>query len=119
MDAKIKAEWLACLRDGTYVQTKEFRLQDVDGHFDPIGVLCDRAVAAGVLPKPRFFDRGVEGRVFFGYTYESGNHTTATRLPKAVEEWAGIEYWTANHIQSMSDKGKTFAQIADWIEENL
>jgi hypothetical protein len=119
MDKAVKTEWIACLRSGTYEKTTEFRLRDVDNRYDPIGVLCDRAVAAGVLPEPRFFDRGVEGRVFFGYTYESDKHTTATRIPKAVEEWAGIEYWTANHIQSMSDKGKSFDEIATWIEENL
>lgn len=116
MDAKVKAEWLACLRDGSYKQTK-YALQDLDNHFDAVGVLVDRAVSAGVLPAPIRRDR--EGGMFFGYTYQDDNHVTATRCPKAVYEWAGIGYWTCNHIQSMNDNGKSFAQIADWIEENL
>jgi len=76
-------------------------------------------VAAGVLPPAKRYDKTSGAQHFFGYTFKDGKAETATRVPKAVCEWAGIGYWTCNHIQTMNDKGKTFAEIADWIEENL
>lgn len=116
MNPKIKAEWVACLRDNSYKQGK-YLLQDLDNHFDAVGVLVDRAVQAGVLPAPRRFDD--KDGVFHGYVYQDNGHTQATRCPKEVWEWAGIGYWTCNHIQTKNDKGMTFVQIADWIDENL
>lgn len=118
MNKVVKDEWVACLRDGSYKKTS-FMLQDLDNHFDAVGVLVDRAVSAGIVPVPKRYDKESGAEVFFGYAYQDGNHSTATRVPKAVCEWAGIGYWTCNRVQMMNDKGKTFTEIADWIEENL
>ena len=117
MKPTIKTEWILCLIDGSYKQTS-FQLQDLDNHFDAVGVLVDRAVYAGVLPKPRRLDKASGAQHFFGYAYEDGKHSTATRAPKAVCEWAGIGYWQLNHIQTMNDKGKSFTEIAAYIKEN-
>ncbi len=118
MNRDIRDEWIACLTDGSYKQTK-FMLHDLDGYFDAVGVLVDRAVPAGAIPAPKRYDKASGALVFFGYRYEDGKSGTATRAPKAVCEWAGIGYWTCNHIQMMNDKGKSFEEIAQWIKENL
>ena len=104
---------LACLRDGSYKQGK-YQFRDLDGYFDVVGVLVDRAAAAGVVTAKEY-GTGREAPVFFGWSYDG----SATRLPKAVEEWSGLEYWTANRLMTMNDKGKTFEELATYIEENL
>ncbi len=118
MAPAVKAQWLEALRDGSYKRTI-YVLQDLANAFDPVGVLCDLAVKAGVQEAPKRYDKESGAEVFFGYQYQDGKHKTATRAPKAVWEWAGISYWTCNHIQMMSDKGASFKTISDWIEENL
>jgi len=114
MNPDVKAEWIACLTDGSYKQGK-YQFRDLDDHFDPIGVLMDRAVAAGVIPAPKCYGEGRVSPVFFGWEYDR----SATRITKAVEEWSGLEYWTANRLMTMNDKGKTFEELATYIEENL
>lgn len=116
MNPDIKALWVASLRDGSFRRGR-FQLRDLDDYFDPIGVLCELAVSAGVLDQPERYDN--EGGVFFGYRYGSPGDYHATGLPKAVEEWSSLNYHTAYRVAMLSDNGKTFIQIADWIEENL
>lgn len=116
MNSKVKDLWVCSLRDGSFKKGK-FLMRDLDEHYDAVGVLCELAVSAGVIPPAKRYDK--EGGQFFGYSYEDGKHTTATRAPKAVCEWAGIGYWTCNRIQTLNDKGWSFEKIADYIEENV
>lgn len=113
MNKEVKDLWVATLRGNEYKQGR-FMLRDLDDHFDPIGVLCDLAVSAGVLPEPKKYTKP-EAHNFFGYTYGG----LATRAPKEVCEWAGIGYWTCNTVITMNDNGKSFNDVADWIEQNL
>lgn len=112
MNPTVKAEWIACLTDGSYKQGK-YGLRDLDDHFDAVGVLMDRAAAAGVIDAPVFYGPR-EGGVFFGWTYDG----SATRLTKAVGEWSGLDYWSANRIITMNDSGKSFIEIASYIKEH-
>lgn len=118
MDSKVKALWVCSLRDGSFKQGKSI-MRDLDEHYDAVGVLCELAVSAGVIPPAKRYDKASGAQHFFGYQYQDGKHHTATRVPKAVHEWAGIGYWTCNHIQTMNDKGWSFEKIADYIEENI
>lgn len=117
MNSDVKALWVASLKDGSFKQGK-FGLRDLDDYYDAQGVLCELAVSAGVIDPPTKHTKP-EASVFFGYIYGPKDNRTATGLPKAVCEWAGIEYRLAYSIGLMGDNGKKFTEIADWIEENL
>lgn len=114
MNKDIKDLWVATLRRGEYKQGK-FMFRDLDDNFDAVGVLMDLAASAGVIDKPKKYTKETGATQFFGWTYDR----SATRITKTVYEWAGIGYYTANHIQTMNDHGKNFNTIADYIEEEL
>lgn len=113
MNPDVKAEWIACLTDGSYKQGK-YQFRDLEDRFDAIGVLMDRAVAAGVIAAPKYYGPGRTSPVYHGWTYDGA----ATRITKPVEEWSGLGFWQANRILTLNDAGKTFAEIADYIKEN-
>ena len=87
MKAAIKAQWLADLRSGNFVQGKDYLdFVDDDGVRKQccLGVLCHQAVKAGVIPEPvRRFNR---------FTYEDGDCLNYATLPRAVVEWAGLDW---------------------------
>lgn len=114
MNQTIKNNWVSALREGFYRQGK-YQLRDLDDHYDAVGVLMDLASIAGVIPEPKKKDGSSGAGVFFGWLYDD----SATRLTKAVEDWSGLPYWTANRILTMNDEGKTFEQIAKFIEKEL
>ena len=118
MNKDVKAKWVEALRSGYYKQGK-YKLRDLGDYYDATGVLCDLAANASVIGSPTRYD--APDGIFFGYTYgdAKSNDSFATGLPRAVREWAGIEYRLAYRVALMGDEGKTFNQIADYIEENL
>lgn len=116
MDPKVKALWVASLRDGSFKRGK-FKLRDLDERFDPAGVLCELAVIAGVIPPAKRYDN--PQTMWFGYKYGTNGDSQSTGLPKAVCKWSGLPYRTAYKVSLMSDEGASFAKVADWIEENL
>jgi len=99
--------WVDALRSGKYKQGK-FALRRGD-RFCCLGVACQLAVEAGVIPEPvqtSHDDEWVYGGKF-------------TVLPKKVYQWLDIdetgEYETGNLV-SDNDDGKTFRSIASIIE---
>ena len=117
MDKKVKARWTDALRSGFY-RKGTYQLRDLDDHYDPLGVLCELAVLDGVLSPPQKLD-GSNAQVFYGYRYGSEGDWTATGLPTAVQEWSGLDYHLGYRVGCLSDGGKTFVEIADWIDSNL
>jgi hypothetical protein len=111
---EIKREWVSRLRDGSYEQGT-FQLRDLEDRYDPVGVLMDLASQHGVIAEPKKKSPDTGSELFFGYTYDG----QAVRMSKTVEEWSGLNFWLANRIIGMNDKGQTFAEIADYIEENF
>lgn len=110
MKTDIAKSWCEALRSGNYKRGL-YQFRDLDDRYDPIGVLCELAAQAGVCTaekrdKPK-------ATHFFGWLYDG----EATRLPKSVGEWSGLEYWAANHIAHRSDHGRKFEETADYIEE--
>ena len=51
MNQDVKDQWLTALRSGDYEQGTRSGLHSRDNKFCCLGVLCDLAVKAGVLPK--------------------------------------------------------------------
>lgn len=118
MDPKVKQMWIDALRSGLYKKGL-YGLKNLDGDVDAAGILCELAVASGIIPEPVRYDQ--KGNTFFGYLYRDNEYVagTATGLPSAVEKWAGISYARAYRIAMKGDKGMSFADIADYVEANL
>jgi hypothetical protein len=133
MNQEVKPLWLAALRSGQYPQgqsTLRKRYPDEGPDtFCCLGVLCELAVAAGIIPAPRV---DPEDNV---YTYGAALNTRNTggnstwALPDVVATWAGVDrfgsvrdpetgYCVVDLI-SLNDRGSSFLEIADQIEAHL
>jgi hypothetical protein len=90
-----KRKWLEALRSGKYKQGQTFLLRH--------GCRCVMGVAGAVLGIP---DEILDGRCC-PYTHLG--------FPAHLSFSSDIP----THPVTMNDDGKSFAEIADWIEENL
>lgn len=116
MNPKVKALWVASLRDGSFEQGK-YALRELGDLYDPCGVLCELAVSAGILAPATEYSKDNGAEVFFGYTYGEDSQKSATILPEPVGKWAGISTHIGYRLSLMGDNGKSFDEIATYIEE--
>lgn len=121
MDTTIKKNWVNDLRTNADRQAMG-RLGSTDGTRCCLGVLCDQAVRAGVIPEPA--TDGEMSALHYGREGES----RFTELPISVMEWAGLN--SSNPVVELAGKRTTlidcndtervqFSRIADLIEEQL
>lgn len=108
MKAALKQKWIDALRSGKYMQGR-YRLRnnfhDLVPKFCCLGVLCE---VAGV---PRKDD---------GYTSAIYPYVTIHSLSKDLTDKFHISTAEEGTLIAMNDElYKTFAEIADYIEENL
>jgi hypothetical protein len=109
-----KAKWLEALRSGNYTQTTGM-LRRRDG-FCCLGVACDVNDPSGW---------GVShGSMYYRMKSPSSGFIVSNDVP--LEVWAALSQLNdsvSDSVQAvlahMNDNGKTFTEIADWIEENL
>lgn len=114
----VKKQWLEALRSGEYIQGWE-RLRGVKNNFCCLGVLCD---LHSKLFQTEWENPTITGA---GYEYYECNDIQ----PAEVSDWAWCE---AGHIvpsvtiegvcatlDTHNDKGRTFEEIANAIEEQL
>ena len=95
LDPEIKANWLAALRGGNYCQTTgQLRREDEDGVSH-----CCLGVLGEVCGIPF-----VPGN---GYLWEDG------------EQGQLLDFEEQDKLADMNDGGKSFTEIADYIEANL
>lgn len=122
MKTEIKQQWVDALRSGFYKQGK-YQLREAGDFFDPCGVLCELAVSAGVIDPAGFTPKekhNIPDRSWSGFYYGNPKTDTgATGLPKAVQEWADINYYQGMRVSRMGDRGKKFNEIADYIEKEF
>lgn len=142
MRQDVKEKWVAALRSGEYEQTKGYLGRTVtkdDGTqvmgYCCLGVLCQVAVAEGVIEAPYEAEEGhCVTLVYAGYE--------EVELPYMVRDWAGLDRVdpevrtpegagdltsfmgtgqpNRTTLASLNDAdGFTFAQIADVIEEQF
>jgi hypothetical protein len=107
MNPELKKLWLEALRSGNYEQTR-FYLRFGDGYCC-LGVLCDLHPDVDWIrniSECAFYPFGVEER-------DLGN------LPDKASSWSGLTNDQKNILMSMNDWGKSFEEIADYIEKNL
>lgn len=105
MDPTLKAQWLKNLRSGEYNQGPDV-LRRNDERFCCLGVLCDTINPNGWEPAP--------GRYRFVGSGEPNEFRTCDFKHHDI-----LDLDAENVLVRMNDSGKSFAEIADWIEENL
>jgi hypothetical protein len=106
MDAEIKTKWVEALRSGKYEQTRH-TVRDHRG-FCCLGVLCD---IAGATWKT---DEACE----FYVEYDCDQSVTGT--PETLDLAIGLGESGRDAVMRMNDADeKSFAEIADYIEQNL
>lgn len=136
MNQDVKATWTAALRSDRFKQGRQSlrkRLRDGTEEHCCLGVLCDLAVEAGVLPEPTL----TSGRVNDGsqdYEYQSNGENgeflwpEAGVLPYNVRKWAGLEMsnpeviidgYGRMSLAMANDNGNDFNTIADVIDAQL
>lgn len=141
--AEVKDQWVKDLRSGEFEQGGLNLRRSVDGEerYCCLGVLCEQAVKAGVIPAPELHDHGVYG--YLDDDYDGNNKVTGESfnqecsLPRKVAEWAGLplekdgmgedvvilprngELGEVTAIGANDGMSLTFAQIADLIEQNV
>jgi hypothetical protein len=115
VNAEVKQRWIdyLVLYDG---KKSRYQLRDHEG-FSPGGLLCELAVADGIIDPPKDLTQktGRDKPQFFGFTYDG----EGVGIPEAVAKWADISYRAVWRIDYHSDCGKSFKEIADWIKEEF
>lgn len=124
MPSHVKAQWLADLRSGEFEQGVGVLHNPVTGKMCCLGVLCEQAWKAGVVAK--YHQKHQDGWTYGSLT--EPDDKSSGYLPRAVSVWAGLvkEDYAENNpcgLVSRNDASDEyhwdFAQIADWIEENI
>ena len=104
MNRTIKQLWIDALRSGDYEQgTQQLRFA---GRFCVLGVLCNLHAQA----HPRFAATQHEPSRYDGH---------ATRAPERVLKWAGLTRSQARTLTTLNDAGRTFAELANLIENRF
>jgi hypothetical protein len=105
---EVKEKWVAALRSGDYAQTQN-HLRDSKG-FCCLGVLCE----LHRQEKPDNKNRWNEDKANIAgvQTY----HGSVALLPCTVKKWADNVDDNLETLAWMNDQGKSFAEIADYIE---
>ena len=103
MNKAMKKRWVAALRSGDYQQTQN-RLHALDGSMCCLGVLCDIEIDG---------DWEILGH---GYNIKG----RSGGLPKSLQRQGRLSMDEHGTLTYLNDaKAKNFAEIADFIEENL
>jgi hypothetical protein len=116
--------WVSELRSGRYKQAKQVLHNIKDNSYCCLGVACELAKQAGVAESVRTTCGGIECT---GYrTAQSAGGLFTGYLPPSVREWLGLndDIGQLAHdngcesLTTLNDKGRSFAYIADVIEQN-
>lgn len=110
----IKIKWLKALRSGEYEQTSGYLSKN--NRYCCLGVLCELAAKEGVAEKTT--------DPYYSYY---GKEQDCRFLPAEVIDWAQISRTgmfvkyndLIQHLPDLNDRGTTFIEIADIIEEYL
>jgi hypothetical protein len=121
LPTEIKTRWLHALRSGEYTQTVEMlrrTLTDGGSGYCCLGVLAE-VLEPGKLNTyygEDFLDENITNNEEFIAVH--GLEALCAEVDNSKSEYApGSTY--EDVLVNMNDGGKTFAEIADWIEEHL
>lgn len=105
MNKQIKQKWVTALRSGHYKQGQR-QLRTRENEFCCLGVLCN-------IHAQEHLDFAT--RQLSPVMYDSAQ----AFLPDMVAQWAKIPYSVQLELAGMNDEGKSFNQIANYIEKVL
>ena len=110
MDPALKAKWVEALRSGEYQQCRT-NLRHGDSY-------CCLGVLAEVSDLGSFVEDNHKPGIFsFAYPGEDRTHGV---LPDAARLVIGLSYFHHEKCWKMNDsEGRSFAEIADYIEANI
>ena len=140
MNKIIKKEFIKNLTDGSYDQCQGKLHNNLDQSFCCLGVLADMYIKATGKAN---WDSGDEEEFTESYTLHT--HSTGGYdeyyPPKEVVEWAGLDYYPEGrlcsdladtmdyaerfkagiigHLAKMNDMGKSFKEIAKFVEDRV
>lgn len=107
MDTELKRKWIEALRSGKYEQGADL-LRSGDNKYCCLGVLCELVGESWEFIKARR-----------AYVIDHDGAIPCYGMPPdRVTDDAGLR-GHALKLSSMNDGGKSFAEIADYIEANL
>jgi hypothetical protein len=114
VNKQLRDEWVKALRSGKYDQTTE--TLEKDGAYCCLGVLC--VVAGQDIPD--------DANDLDSYEYESGEDDEDEILlfdMRPFRDQCGLgtapDSLQNKLVKMNDDENKTFAEIADWIEQNV
>ena len=123
MKPQAKKLWLQALRSGDYPQC-EAMLHNDDGYCC-LGVLQDIKRGPGVEWHPAISESRSFGTVPLTIEknprlYDDGDgwHGVRVLTPRFMRQ-VGLTGKDQSHLTGMNDAGRSFGEIADWIEANL
>lgn len=111
LDPELKAKWLAELRGGRYPQGRNYLL-DNEGNYCCMGVL---ACVAGYGPEEIQCMEGLDEIKCDLLGVWDRSESSMTFSPIVPKSHTTLQ----RKLAGMNDSGKSFAEIADWIEVNL
>ncbi len=109
MNEHYKKLWIEALRSGKY-QQGQGALKDDDGFHCCLGVIANEVSCDNWTKETNYY---------YNFTYNGIETRSYGTLPHTLLEFLGLEYFDQGQLIGMNDSGKTFAEIADWIEGNL
>jgi hypothetical protein len=127
MNPEVKKRWVEALRSGKFAQGTGVLHRAQDDTFCCLGVLCAVAVEDGIVTE---VEPGPYSQYAFKYrSITDADDINATSPPQAVIDWAGLPADDPqvtdgddpeSSLMTMNDSNRrTFAEIADAIEEQL
>lgn len=116
MNPEVKSKLCYELRNGGHKQVKN-NLSCNGGHC-ALGVACEMALRAGIVTKtPLTAEEGPDEKGLYGYTDKVNRFAYTCYPPEAVGQWLGLDDAQMLNLFVLNDQeGKTFAEIADYIE---
>lgn len=114
MDAEVKRAWVAALRSGQYKQGQGAlcKINGKERRFCCLGVLCDLGKSKSWVPSPLAED----GQML---AFHQDGRGWVASLPSRIAKQINLNGDEHAILVQMNDSGKSFKEIADWIEENL
>lgn len=137
INPELKKKWLKALRSGEYQQGTNYLRTDQD-EFCCLGVLCDIKDKGGwkAVPEADYFDQFKKLGRFAWYKFPDDQTESMFNAFEESASWAfvgahddidwefapgdfGVDRRDQEELARMNDRGASFDEIADWIEEKL
>lgn len=107
MIKEYKEKWVAALRSGQYQQGRGvLRINGPTGQYCCLGVLCDVMEKEG------------NGRWFTGDIFAFGGDAMSGYLPVQLLRLVQLDEHLETRLAVLNDKGQSFEDIAQYIEEH-